>query len=606
VIIEHLFTLMAEVRPALANHLWQSTLFAGAAGLMTLLLRKNRAHARYCLWLAASAKFVIPFSLLISLGGAFPRARPVSNGPQIAIYTMVDAASQPFSETLPVATPGHSAGWMKHSSILLSEVLTAIWACGVLTVLLVWFGRWRQVSATLRKTVIAEQGREVEILRRLESAAGIGKKIVVARSLEMMEPGIFGIFHPVLLWPERLSERLDDDQIYAILAHELMHVRRNDNLSAALHMVVEAAFWFHPVVWWIESRLVDERERAIDEAVVQMVGKPDVYAEGLLNACRFCLESPLACVSGIAGGNLGKRIAHIMATRQAVRLGITKRALLSIAAIALLVGPLGFGLLHAMQANAPLLHTTATPLPSFEVATIKVSKEPAPGANLQLSPAHFGAHASVKDLIKFAYQVKSDDQIVGGPNWLSSESFDIQAKGSEAQIEAFNKLPFPNNIEEVKFLVQSLLADRFQLKVSFKTADVPVYALVLTKDGPKFKEVEPSPFPPPGTPPPPGAHLPRLGTSGPNQATATAMPMSEVTGWLSNFDEVGNRVVVDETGLKGSYSWVLNGISMRPSTDPAVTSIFTAIQEQLGLKLVPKKAPVEVLVIDRVERPTEN
>jgi uncharacterized protein (TIGR03435 family) len=289
-----------------------------------------------------------------------------------------------------------------------------------------------------------------------------------------------------------------------------------------------------------------------------------------------------------------------------VRLGLAKRALPVDAAVVLLLGPLGFGLLHAMQANAPLLHPRTTPLPAFEVATIKMSKDPSAGANLQLSPAHFRAHGSIQELIKFAYQAKSDDQIVGGPGWMSSELFDIEARGTEVDIEAFKKLPFPSNIEEVKFLIQSLLADRFQLKVSFSTQDLPVYALVVTKEGPKFKEVEPSPFPPPGIPPPPGAHLPSLGTTGTNQTTATAMPMNEVAVWLSNFDEVGNRIVVDDTGLKGSYSWVLNGVSMKPSTDPSVTSIFTALQEQLGLKLVPKKAPVEVLVIDHVERPSQN
>jgi uncharacterized protein (TIGR03435 family) len=84
------------------------------------------------------------------------------------------------------------------------------------------------------------------------------------------------------------------------------------------------------------------------------------------------------------------------------------------------------------------------------------------------------------------------------------------------------------------------------------------------------------------------------------------MPMREMADWLSRFDEVGNRVVVDETGLKGNYDWVLNGVSPASSNDPSVTSIFTALQEQLGLKLVSQKAPVEVLVIDHVERPSEN
>ena len=73
--------------------------------------------------------------------------------------------------------------------------------------------------------------------------------------------------HPVLLWPEGLSEKLDDAHLEAVIAHELCHVRRRDNLTAAVHMLVEAVFWFHPLVWWLGARLIDERERACDEEV---------------------------------------------------------------------------------------------------------------------------------------------------------------------------------------------------------------------------------------------------------------------------------------------------------------------------------------------------
>ena len=80
--------------------------------------------------------------------------------------------------------------------------------------------------------------------------------------------------HPVLLWPEGLSERLDDAHLEAVIAHELCHVRRRDNLAAAIHMLVEAVFWFHPLVWWLGARLIDERERACDEEVLQRGSAP--------------------------------------------------------------------------------------------------------------------------------------------------------------------------------------------------------------------------------------------------------------------------------------------------------------------------------------------
>src|SRR5437773_11545961 len=127
-----------------------------------------------------------------------------------------------------------------------------------------------------------------------------------------LEPGIFGIARPVLIWPEKLSERLEDAHLDAILAHEVWHVRRRDNLAAAVHMVVEAIFWFHPLVWWLGSKLVEERERACDEEVLALGGERQVYAESILKVCEFCVGSPLACVGGVSGADLTKRIAYIV------------------------------------------------------------------------------------------------------------------------------------------------------------------------------------------------------------------------------------------------------------------------------------------------------
>ena len=87
-----------------------------------------------------------------------------------------------------------------------------------------------------------------------------------------MEPGVFGIFRPVLLVPEGITDRLTPAQWKTILTHELCHVRRRDNLTAAIHMAIEAIFWFHPLVWWIGKRLIDERERACDEEVLLAAG----------------------------------------------------------------------------------------------------------------------------------------------------------------------------------------------------------------------------------------------------------------------------------------------------------------------------------------------
>ena len=139
---------------------------------------------------------------------------------------------------------------------------------------------------------------------RESSALDMDAPIPVRGSRSRFEPGVFGILRPVLLLPEGLEDRVSPAQFQAIMAHELCHVERRDNLTAALHMLVQAIFWFHPLVWWIRTRLVEERERACDDDVLTVVSDARVYAEGILNVCKFYLESPLVCVSGVTGSGL--------------------------------------------------------------------------------------------------------------------------------------------------------------------------------------------------------------------------------------------------------------------------------------------------------------
>jgi uncharacterized protein (TIGR03435 family) len=303
-----------------------------------------------------------------------------------------------------------------------------------------------------------------------------------------------------------------------------------------------------------------------------------------------------------------------MTQAPATLLTLAERKASSGCRIMVLAAAMALGLLFTLHTSGQLLHATTTPPPSFEVATIKPSKDA--GLRIRMSPANFFMHSSLKELIKYGYSMKSDEQLVGGPSWMNTEFFDVQAKAAADDIKAVNKLNWERQIDQTRLMVQSLLADRFKLRASIQVREHQVYALVIAKGGPKLKEVELSPFPPPGTAPPPGAHLPTMGRTGLGQFTATAWPMSSMPDWLSIFYEIGNHLVVDETGLRGNYDFVLNGVSEAPpqpssagAATPegdATTSIFTALQEQLGLKLEPRTAKVEVLVIESVEKPSEN
>ena len=114
--------------------------------------------------------------------------------------------------------------------------------------------------------------------------------------------------------------RLSAGETDSILAHELTHLKRRDNLTAAIHMLVETLFWFYPLVWLIGARLIAERERACDENVLARGHDPEVYAGGILKVCKFCLQSPLSSAAGVSGGNLGQRVREIMTAPRAIRL----------------------------------------------------------------------------------------------------------------------------------------------------------------------------------------------------------------------------------------------------------------------------------------------
>jgi bla regulator protein blaR1 len=596
---------------ALANHLWQSTLFAILAGFLTLALRKNRARVRYRLWLAASVKFLIPWALLIGLGGHWARSRgPV--GVQNGLYSAVEVVSQPFSQSAaPAVAPSTGRKMMVHLLSSLPEICVALWLCGFVATFGLWWLRWRRISSALHGAVSVSQGREVDALRRLERMAGVRKPTTLLLSQVSLEPGIFGIVRPVLLWPMGISAHLEDAHLQAILAHEIWHVRRRDNLTAAVHMVVEAVFWFHPLVWWLGARLVEEREQACDEEVLQMANRPEVYAESILKTCEFCVASPLACISGVTGSDLKKRIVRIMTERVASRLDFNKKLLLIAAGLIAVATPIVFGLLNATPTRAESqAGNTTTQLPLFEVASIKPNKSGEPNVRLMFTPNGFSAtNAPLGEVIRLAYQVQ-EFQMSGGPPWINSERYDIEAKVDSSAAEELKQL----DQDQRRFMLRPLLEDRFQLKVHQETKELPIYALVVGKNGPKLHEAKPDDTYPDGIKGPDGVGHAGLMRMGPGGITAQGLSMATIARLLSQ--QLG-RTIVDKTGLTGNYDvnlkWTpdngpasMMGPDGKPTPETSGPSVFTAIQEQLGLKLESQKGPVEVLVIDRVERLSEN
>lgn len=640
----------ASFAPIVANHLWQSTLFAMAAGAVTLAFRRNQARVRFGLWLAASIKFLVPFSLLIALGNRLASMRPAVAA-QPGVSFAVQQLSQPFAAS-GTALASHAAR-PEFPAWQLPAVFAALWLCGFAAVLMVWGFRWLHIAMAMQRADFLTHGREVDLLRRLQEIAGVRRTIPIRVSADSMEPGIFGIFHPVLIWPQGISEHLEDAHVEAILAHEVGHVRRRDNLFAALHMLVEALFWFHPQVWWLGKRLVDERELACDEEVLGLGNRREVYAESILKACRFCVESPLPCVSGVAGSDLKKRIVRIMSGHLGIQLGLAGKLALAMIGLTAISAPIAVGVFNAAPVRAQEPETTAEPTIAFDEVSIKTS---APGdgrSQIETRPGTFIAtNTTLKMVIALAYGVQ-EYQIAGVPDWVNTERFDIDARwkepsGADAaalaahrfsaqevpeqsdpkQAGAVNAGPVQSGNTEfvatgssgsnampppplplppgavamplrpvrLQTMLQKLLAERFSLRLNHEPRELPVYNLVVSDGGSKLTPTPSSPAQPVT---PNGKAMITVRTAERNGKHELMFTNTSPAVFADLLSQQLGRKVLDKTGITGQFDITFQWGNGEVEPD----QVSAAMEEQLGLKIEADQAPVDVLVVDQVERP---
>ena len=540
----------------LANHLWQCAFFAAVIWFLTLMLKRNRAAVRYWLWFAASVKFLVPFSALVELGDQFSW-RTIAPAVEPSQWSFIaDSAIQPFVAPVALAqvTP-------PHASFNLTPILLAVWLCGLAVGVAFWLKCWTQMRRT----------------RRNAKPLPLSLPIPVLSSPSQIEPGVFGIFRSVLLLPAGIEERLTPAQLDAILAHEVAHVRRRDNLTAAIHMLVETVFWFFPLVWWLRARLIEERELACDEAVLRLGSDAEAYAAGIIEVCKSYVPSPLACVSGVTGSDLKKRIEHIVSSRTGADLAWEKRLVLLGLVIAVVTAPFVIGLMNAR----PIRAQSSAPPASFEAASIKPNTTGAPKPSIENEPARImWTNVTLQYCIKAAYGV--NDYQISGPAWLMSDRYDINAVAEG-----------PVSDPQRTRMLQLLLADRFKLVVHRETRQGQVYALTPAPGGPKFHESnENSPLPIPADKP-----------------DGVLFLRGESMGRLATILSAGLRAPVsDETGLTGRYDLnfdirPFNALDDGPSEPTDVpTAILSVLETELGLRLTPKIGPVESLVVDHADR----
>jgi bla regulator protein blaR1 len=263
-----------------------------------------------------------------------------------------------------------------------------------------------------------------------------------------------------------------------------------------------------------------------------------------------------------------------------------------------------------------LFHYTGPSL-SYEVATIKPIDPATADRMVKLPPGVSISPFSIRRYIMNAYGAICPAQVVGGPDWLNKDAYDIKGKVPEDLEAAQQNMKFSDRQVQTRSMQQSLLADRFHLKAHFETRVLPVYEIVPAKGGLKITEV---PAPPerktsdqpirlrPNDPLPPGSSMTMLNSSGQRVFNGHAIKMQALIRPIG--PDAGDRPIVDHTGFTGYFdvkdlTWAPVGdASANSSTD--APSLGVALEEKLGLKIIPAKAPIEVLVIDSIDRPTEN
>ncbi|HZI73051.1 MAG TPA: M56 family metallopeptidase, partial [Gemmatimonadales bacterium] len=293
---------------------------------------------------------------------------------------------------------------------------------------------------------------------RLKTRIRVSLPVRLVVSSLVQAPAVVGWLRPVVLMPVGALTGLPLDHIEALLLHELAHIRRHDYLVNVLQSMVETLLFYHPAVWWISGHIRTERELCCDDAAVSVTGDVLTYARALagLESARPTNLNPVMAASG---GSLAHRIARLLGQSRPVPRTLAGPAIVTVA------------MLLAVTALAVFGQPVARP--KFEAASIKTSEE----TNFRMVrplPGRLTADATVRLLVQNAYTVQPF-QVVGGPAWIDAEQYEIEAKADGSA-----------NRAQMFLMLQSLLEDRFQLKTHRETRELPVYALVPARSGPKL------------------------------------------------------------------------------------------------------------------------
>lgn len=372
--------------PALVRHVVESTVFATLVAIFpTFLMRRRSAAARHAVWLVAASKFALPTALLATAGEWLRSLLPAR--PLLSASSVMVPGFLPGAGSVP-ATSG-STGWAP-------ALLLAFWIAGTAVMLVVWL---RGVVAS-EGAVAAAPEPEAEALSRMQWKIGLHRRVELRSSRSHGEPGIRGVRRLTITIPEGLSLLLAPREFDAVLIHELAHAKRRDNLTRGFVHALVCLFWFDPILWWIERRIIAEQELASDEFVLCHGTDSEEYADGILKVCRACFAGGVTGVCGIAGPNLKSRLEAIMSFKPN---RLNQRApwfLVGVFASAMIIVPLAIGFLAATPAlgQAASARLSASASASSEPATCTYDGKAFPiGAVIQVRNLD-GQRMCVEDL----------------------------------------------------------------------------------------------------------------------------------------------------------------------------------------------------------------
>jgi bla regulator protein blaR1 len=565
-------------------------------------------------WLARGGCAAVRHVLLAAVFGVMlllPIAAVVMPPLHVAVPVVAESRAERFPLVMNIAanpdvrTAGAGtrvAPAARHvSKLSLSNLLLAAWAAGAALFLLPVMIGLLQIRSLRRTGLPWRRGQLV--VQTLALDAGIHRRVKVLLHEALPGPMTCGVRRPVIVLP-RDAENWSLADLNSAIRHELEHVRRGDSVTGCLARIVGAVYWFHPMVWVAWRRLVLEAERSCDDAVLRY-SEATAYADQLVRLARrlsAAQKSPLLAMANRA--DLATRVGAVLNGRQRRgRIGKFSVTLAGIAAVMLVLWLSPLRLIAAPQEARP----------AFDVASVKPNAGFSHIRNIRPSSGSLMVtNMPVKTLIAWAYSVR-EFQISGGAGWIDSVGYDIEGKAEGK----------PNQ-HQMQLMMQTLLRERFQLALHKATKDLPIYKLSVAKDGFKLRPIKEGdcivfdPAHPPSSPGLTSSDFCGNLTTGRGTFEGTSATMTDLALSLS---QIMGRTVIDGTGITGMFHVRLKfapedavgGQSESPAKgdDDApladnLPSIGAAVQEQLGLKLESTRGPVEVLVIDRVEKPSEN